>query len=58
MTWHKSTYSPSGSDCVEVREHVSGADVRDTKHREAGHLSIPPGQWVALLAAATADRAQ
>jgi hypothetical protein len=47
--WHKSSYSSNGSQCVEVREHASGADVRDTVHREAGHLSVPGDQWVALL---------
>ncbi|MEV2277177.1 DUF397 domain-containing protein [Nocardiopsis sp. NPDC049922] len=48
--WHKSSYSPSSAECVEVREHAAGADVRDTKHREAGHLPFPSGEWVALLA--------
>ncbi|WP_019609900.1 DUF397 domain-containing protein [Nocardiopsis sp. CNS-639] len=47
--WHKSSHSETGSQCVEVREHASGADVRDTVHREAGHLTVPGDQWVALL---------
>ncbi|MCY9785940.1 DUF397 domain-containing protein [Nocardiopsis sp. EMB25] len=51
--WHKSSYSPSTSTCVEVREHQSGADVRDTEHREAGHLPFPAGEWAALLASVT-----
>ncbi|GAA1071865.1 DUF397 domain-containing protein [Nocardiopsis exhalans] len=47
--WHKSSYSDSGSQCVEVREHESGADVRDTVNREAGHLSFPAAEWRALV---------
>jgi hypothetical protein len=48
--WHKSSYSSTGGQCVEVREHAYGADVRDTVNRDAGHLSVPGGEWVALLA--------
>ncbi|OLT27635.1 DUF397 domain-containing protein [Nocardiopsis sp. CNR-923] len=47
--WHKSSYSPNGSQCVEVREHAAGADVRDTQNREAGHLSFPQDEWRALV---------
>jgi hypothetical protein len=48
--WHKSSYSPNHSNCVEAREHAGGADVRDTQNRELGHITVPAGQWVALLA--------
>ncbi|MCY9787363.1 DUF397 domain-containing protein [Nocardiopsis sp. EMB25] len=52
--WHKSSYSPTqGHDCVEVREHEAGADVRDTQNRESGHLSLPASEWAALLASVT-----
>ncbi|MEU0238069.1 DUF397 domain-containing protein [Nocardiopsis sp. NPDC006198] len=46
--WHKSTYSGDGSACVEVSE---GATVlmRDTQHRELGHLEYPATAWTALL---------
>lgn len=47
--WHTSVYSPNGSNCVEVREGASGADVRDTQNREAGHLTFPREEWAALL---------
>ncbi|MEU5858871.1 MULTISPECIES: DUF397 domain-containing protein [Nocardiopsis] len=50
--WHKSSYSSGNNECVEVREHESGADVRDTAHREAGHITVPLNQWVALIAQA------
>lgn len=48
--WHKASYSGDQAACVEVREHASGADVRDTQNREAGHLSVPGSEWAALLA--------
>ncbi|WP_017602619.1 DUF397 domain-containing protein [Nocardiopsis alkaliphila] len=47
--WHKSTYSATGGNCVEVREGVFGTDVRDTQNREAGHLSFTSDEWSALL---------
>lgn len=49
LTWHKSTYSDGGSNCVEVRESVNGADIRDTQNRDLGHLRVPPSEWVAFL---------
>lgn len=52
--WRKSSWSDTGGHCVEVRERQSAVDLRDTVHREAGHLSFPPGEWAALLR--TADR--
>ncbi|WP_444961214.1 DUF397 domain-containing protein [Nocardiopsis sp. M1B1] len=48
--WHKSSYSATGSNCVEAREHAGGADVRDTQNREHGYITVPASQWVALLA--------
>lgn len=54
--WHTSTYSPNGSNCVEVREHAYGANVRDTKHRDSGHLSFPVSEWQAFLLDLTSDR--
>ncbi|NYH53802.1 MULTISPECIES: DUF397 domain-containing protein [Nocardiopsis] len=46
--WHKSSYSSTGGQCVEVREHEAGTDVRDSVHPDAGCLSFPPAQWVSL----------
>ncbi|ASU60304.1 DUF397 domain-containing protein [Nocardiopsis dassonvillei] len=48
--WHKSSYSPNHSNCVEAREHPGGVDVRDTQNREHGYITVPTVQWVALLA--------
>lgn len=47
-TWHKSSYSANGSHCVEVREYVRGADVRDTQNRDLGKLDFSAEEWVAL----------
>ncbi|QBI56589.1 DUF397 domain-containing protein [Streptomonospora litoralis] len=47
--WHKSSYSSGGADnCVEV---AAGAQtlMRDTQHREHGHLSFPSAEWSAFL---------
>ncbi|MFE6450918.1 DUF397 domain-containing protein [Nocardiopsis dassonvillei] len=51
--WHKSSYSNTGGQCVEVRETPQGADVRDTVNRAAGHLAFPASEWAALLRAET-----
>ncbi|WP_083922085.1 DUF397 domain-containing protein [Nocardiopsis halotolerans] len=47
--WHKSSYSSGAESCVEAREHVSGADVRDTQNRELGHLSFDRREWASLV---------
>ncbi|ADH70831.1 MULTISPECIES: DUF397 domain-containing protein [Nocardiopsis] len=47
--WHKSTYSANGHNCVEAREHASGADVRDSQNPHLGHLTFSPAEWANLL---------
>jgi hypothetical protein len=48
--WFKSSYSSSGNDqCVEVRITDAAVDVRDTKARESGALTLPAHAWTALL---------
>jgi hypothetical protein len=48
--WHKSSYSKGGMDnCVEVCETAFSAAVRDTMHREHGHLAFAPTEWSAFL---------
>lgn len=49
--WHKSSYSGNDGECVEVREGVH-TDVRDTQNRDAGFLTVPAREWMALLQAA------
>ncbi|MFB8765328.1 DUF397 domain-containing protein [Nocardiopsis alba] len=50
QTWHKSSYSTGAHNCVEVSEGVT-TQVRDTQHRELGHLSFSANEWTALLSA-------
>lgn len=47
--WHKSSYSNTGGQCVEVRETPVGTDVRDTQNRDAATLTFPAPEWRALL---------
>ncbi|GAB3460622.1 hypothetical protein GCM10027570_45790 [Streptomonospora sediminis] len=49
--WGKSSYSSGSGNCVEVRDHANGADVRDTQNREAGHLELSSDAWAAFLVA-------
>lgn len=49
MTFRKSSYSATANDCVEVAEVGTGAAMRDTKNREAGHLRFGPQEWEAFL---------
>ncbi|GAB3695198.1 DUF397 domain-containing protein [Nocardiopsis oceani] len=56
LHFRKSSYSGSGDNCVEVADLLDGAAVRDTQHREAGHLSFPGQEWAALIHAACTDR--
>lgn len=46
--WHKSSYSANGGECVEVSEGEITL-VRDTQNRTHGYLSVPSGEWDALL---------
>lgn len=53
LTFRKSSYSSAkGQDCVEVADAPGASAVRDTQHREAGHLMFPSGEWAALLRSA------
>lgn len=53
LKFRKSSYSSAkGQDCVEVADTVGVSAVRDTQHREAGHLVFPSGEWAALLRSA------
>ncbi|WP_159945739.1 MULTISPECIES: DUF397 domain-containing protein [unclassified Nocardiopsis] len=51
--WHKSTYSGGSNECVEIREHSTGADVRDTQNRSRGQLAFTSDAWGAFLGSLT-----
>ncbi|MEU3141736.1 DUF397 domain-containing protein [Nocardiopsis alba] len=48
ITWHKSSYSPNGSNCVEVAEGPT-THIRDTQNRAQAELSVSSSEWTALL---------
>lgn len=47
--WHKSSYSGGTNECVEAREHTTGADIRDTRNRPLGHLSFDRPEWTSFI---------
>lgn len=50
LIFRKSSYSGGRTDnCVEVADFPTGAAVRDTQNRDAGHLAFPASEWSALL---------
>ncbi|TQF05859.1 DUF397 domain-containing protein [Kitasatospora acidiphila] len=52
VTWHVSTYSGSGQNCVEHGRRLDGIElVRDTKARDQGTLAFPTGSWSAFIEA-------
>jgi hypothetical protein len=50
--WRKSSYSPNGTDCVEIGR---GVGVRDSK-APAAHIALGTGAWSAFLTATKADK--
>ena len=48
--WRKSSHSDSsGNDCVEVAGIGDVIGVRDSKNPDAGHFSLTPDRFAALL---------
>lgn len=55
--WRKSSFSSGSGNCLEFAElEGTGVLVRDTQHRELGHLDFTPGEWAAFLAEVRAGR--
>jgi hypothetical protein len=50
--FHKSSYSTSGGNCVEVSEGLDTL-VRDTQNRDKGTVSVPASEWISLLSLVT-----
>ncbi|GHH50652.1 DUF397 domain-containing protein [Lentzea cavernae] len=50
--WRKSSYSPNGTDCVEIGR---GVGVRDSK-APASRIALGTAAWSAFLAATKADK--
>ena len=47
--WRTSSYSGTNGNCVEVATAGDARLVRDTKQRQAGHLSIGDHGWRSFL---------
>jgi hypothetical protein len=46
MKWRKSSYSSDDGNCVEVANLSDGGRaVRDSKHPDGRHLTIPATAW-------------
>ncbi len=50
MNWHKSSYSSTEGNCVEVAELPGACAVRDSKHPSAPVLTVTSRQWAAFTA--------
>ncbi|MBA9008005.1 MULTISPECIES: DUF397 domain-containing protein [Thermomonospora] len=56
VDWRKSSHSGhNGGDCVEVARLDAGVGLRDSKNPAAGHLTVPPAAFAALLARVKRD---
>lgn len=53
--FHTSSYSSAADNCVEVSEGPTGAEIRDTKHRQLSTLFFNASEWQALLGTARHD---
>lgn len=51
-TWRKSSFSTAGNQCVEVATTSGSVLVRDSKHPDAGYVTLTGNQVGALVDAA------
>lgn len=50
IEWRKSSYSGGGNtNCVEVARFSRAVGVRDSKNREARHLTVPRTAWASFV---------
>ncbi|PSK99556.1 uncharacterized protein DUF397 [Murinocardiopsis flavida] len=56
LDWHKSSHSgANGGDCVEIAETPDIVHMRDTRHRELGHLAFHTDAFTAFIADVRAE---
>lgn len=49
--WIKARRSTDGNNCVEMRRHGAGVQVRDSKDVHGGVLTVSPEQFAAWISA-------
>ncbi|RCV52067.1 DUF397 domain-containing protein [Marinitenerispora sediminis] len=50
--WRTSSYSSGADNCVQYGQPSPTVALRDSKYPHHGHLTLPPAEWSAFLAAA------
>ncbi|MFV2197528.1 DUF397 domain-containing protein [Nocardiopsis sp. LOL_012] len=55
LRFHKSSYSTSQDNCVEVADLPTGAALRDSKNPALGFLPVGVAEWAAFTRAAVGD---
>jgi Domain of unknown function (DUF397) len=53
IVWHTSSYSGSGSACIEVAPAPAGVLVRDSKNTAGPALAVTTRAWRAFLTTVT-----
>ena len=54
LTWRKARASGNGgANCVEVASDGQQVHVRDTKSREAGHITVSASAWRVFVSQVT-----
>ncbi|MDT0303551.1 DUF397 domain-containing protein [Streptomonospora wellingtoniae] len=54
--WHKSTHSGGNAGaCLELANTPRHIHIRDTQHRDLGHLTFPASSWHAFLSTLKAE---
>lgn len=56
LHWKKSSYSPDGSNCVEIATTPTTVHVRDSKNPTGPRLTLHPTAWVDFLSHTAAGR--
>ncbi|MFM9447559.1 DUF397 domain-containing protein [Streptomyces acidiscabies] len=49
LIWQKSSYSPDGSNCLELAPTPTTIHIRDSKTPIAPHLTFPHSAWAEFL---------
>ena len=49
LAWQKSSYSPDGSNCVEIAAAPATIHVRDSKNTGGPLLAVAPEAWAEFI---------